>query len=177
LAISKERKRELIESYTEMLSQSQGVIFTNYRGLTVSQMQTVRNKLREVNSPYHVVKNTLLDLALKRAGLNVTADILEGPVAVGFCYSELPATAKVLVDFAKELELFKVTGGLLGDKILEIEDVRALAELPARDVLLAQVLGGFQAPISGLVSALGGILRSLGYVLQARKERLEGSGA
>jgi len=177
LAISRERKRELIERYAEMLSQSQGIIFTDYRGLTVSQMETVRNKLREVNSPYHVVKNTLLGLALKRAGLNVMADVLEGPVAVGFCHSELPATAKVLMDLAKELELFKVTGGLLGDTILGVEDVKALAELPGRDVLLAQAIGGFQAPISGLVSALGGILRSLGYVLQARKEQLEGSGA
>ena len=177
MAISRERKQELIESYVEMLSHSQGVIFTNYRGLTVSQMEAVRDKLREVNAPYHVVKNTLLSLALERAGLPVQEELLTGPVAAGFCYTELPATAKVLTDLAKDFESFEVTGGLLGDKVLDVAGIKALAELPSRDVLLAQVVGSFQAPISGLVTALGGILRSLVYVLSARKEQLEGSGA
>jgi len=165
----------LIESYVEMLSQSQGVIFTAYRGLMVSQIETVRNKLREVNSPYHVIKNTLFRLALERAGLPVPEEMLTGPVAMGFCYAELPATAKALMDFSKEFEVFEVKGGLLGDRVVDVEGIKVLAELPPRDVLLAQVVGSFQAPISGLVTALGGILRSLLYVLQARKEQLEGS--
>lgn len=177
MAITKERKQELFDSYVEMLSQSQGIIFTNYRGLTVSQLETVRNRLREVNSPYRVVKNTLLELALKQTGLPVPEEMLIGPVAAGFCYTELPATAKALVNFAKELETFEVRGGLMGDKVVDVEGIKALASLPSREVLLAQVVGGFQAPISGLVTALSGILRSLLYVLQARKEQLEGSGA
>jgi len=177
LVITKERKQELIETYIETLSQSQAVIFTNYRGLTASQMETVRNKLREVNSPYHVVKNTLLKLALNQVGLPVPEEMLTGPVATGFCYTELPATAKALMDLAKEFEMFEVKGGLLGDEVIGFEGIKALATLPPRETLLAQVVGGFQSPISGLVTALGGILRSLLYVLQARKEQLEGNGA
>jgi large subunit ribosomal protein L10 len=177
LAISKERKQELVEGYADMLSQSQGVILTNYRGLTVSQVQAVRNKLRELDSPYHVVKNTLLKLALERTGLPSPEDMLAGPVAIGFCYTELPAIAKALTDFAREFEAFEVKGGLLGDKIMSVEDIKALATLPSRDVLLAQVVGSFQTPISGLVTALSGILRSFAYMLQARKEQLEGSDA
>lgn len=175
MAISKKQKQVLIESYVEKLTQSQGVIFTDYRGLTVSQIETVRNKLREVNSPYHVVKNTLLRLALEKAGLPVPEEMLTGPVAMGFCYTELPATAKALMDFSKEFEV-KVKGGLLGDEVVDVEGIKTLAGLPPRDVLLALVAGSFQAPVSGLVTALGGILRSLLYVLQARKEQLEGSG-
>lgn len=177
MAITKERKQELVDSYVEMLSQSQGIIFTDYRGVTVSQLQTVRNKLREMNVSYHVIKNTLLKLALKQTGLPVPEEMLTGPVAVGFCYDELPATAKALVDFARELESFEVRGGLMGDNVVDVQGIKALASLPPREVLLAQVVGGFQAPISGLASALSGILRSLVHVLQARREQLEGSGA
>lgn len=177
MAITKERKQELVQSYAEMLSQSQGVIFTDYRGLTASQIQIVRNKLREINSPYHVIKNTLLERALQQAGLPVPEEVLQGPVATGFCYTELPATAKALIDFTKEFEAFEIKGGLLGNKVVDVAGVKALASLPPREVLLAQVVGSFQAPISGLVTALGGILRSLMYVLQARKEQLEGSSS
>jgi len=177
LAISRERKKELIDQYVEMLSQSRGVILTNYRGLTVSQIESVRNKLRELNSPYHVVKNTLLRQALEQSGVSVPEQVLTGPLAVSFCYDELPATAKVLIDLAKNIDALQVTGGLMGQRVVDAEGVKALAALPPREVLLAQVVGGFQAPISGLVSALSGILRSFVYVLQARKEQLEGSGS
>ncbi|MFZ5915836.1 MAG: 50S ribosomal protein L10 [Chloroflexota bacterium] len=177
MAISRERKKELIDQYVEMLSQSRGVILTSYRGLTVSQIESVRNKLRELNSPYHVVKNTLLRQALEQSGVSVPEQVLTGPLAVSFCYGELPATAKVLIDLAKNIDALQVTGGLMGQRVVDAEGVKALATLPPREVLLAQVVGGFQAPISGLVSALSGILRSFVYVLQARKEQLEGSGS
>lgn len=177
MAITRERKQELIDSYAELLSQSQGIILTNYRGLTVSQIETVRNKLREVNSPYHIVKNTLLELALKQKGLPAPEEMLSGPVAASFCYTDLPAVAKTLVDFTKELDSFEIKGGLMGEEIVDVEGIKSLASLPSREVLLAQVVGGFQAPISGLVTALSGILRSLVYVLQARKEQLEENSA
>jgi len=177
LAITKEKKQVLIDGYVEMLSQSQGIIFTNYRGLTVSQMQTVRNKLREMNSSYHVIKNTLFKLALQQSGLPVPEEMLSGPVATGFCIDELPATAKALMDLGKGIAALEVKGGLLSDRVIDVEGVKTLAALPPREVLVAQVVGGFQAPISGVVTALGGILRGLVYALQARKEQLEGSGA
>lgn len=177
MAITKERKRELVKSYVEMLSRSEGVIFTTHQGLTVSQMETVRNKLREANSPYHVTKNTLLKLALDQVGTSVPEEMLIGPVAMGFCYTEPAATARALMDFAKEFEGLEVKGGLLGDRFMDVEGIRVLAALPSREVLLAHIVGSFQAPISGLGTALGGILRSLLYVLQARKEQLAGSGA
>ena len=177
MAITKERKRELFESYVEMLSKSQGVIFTDYRGLNVSQLEIVRNKLREENSPYHVIKNTLIKLALEQAELSVPEEMLVGPVGASFCFDELSTTAKSLIGFAKEFEMFKVRGGLMGNKVIDLENIKAIADLPSREVLLAQVVGSFQAPISGLATALSGIIRSLAYVLEARKEQLEGSGA
>lgn len=177
MAISREKKEKIVDRYAEMLSQSQGVIFTNYSGLTVQQIETVRNKLREFDSPYHVVKNTLFELALKQADFPVSEELLNGPVAAGFCYTELPATAKALVDFAKEHDLFEIRGGLMGSNLVGLDEIKALADLPPREVLLAQVVGGFQAPISGLVNALSGIIRSFVYVLQARKEQLEGESA
>jgi len=177
LAISKKRKQELIDSYVEMLSQSQGVIVTNYRGLTVSQVETVRNTLRELNSPYHVIKNTLFKVALEQAGMPVPEEMLIGPAAASFCYDELPATAKALTALTKNMDALKIKGGLMSNSVMDVADIKALALLPPREVLLAQVVGGFQAPISGLATALSGILRSLVYVVQARREQLEGSGA
>jgi large subunit ribosomal protein L10 len=177
LAISREQKEKLVERYAEMISQSQGVIFTDYSGLTVQQIETVRNKLREIDSPYHVVKNTLLELALEQVGVQASEEILTGPVAAGFCYSELPATAKAVVDLAKEYENLEIKGGLMGSDLVALAEIKALADLPSREVLLAQVVGGFQSPISGLVNALSGIMRSFVYVLQARKEQLETQSA
>lgn len=177
MAITKERKQELVASYAEMLSRCPGIIFTNYRGLKASQVETIRNQLREISTPYQVVKNTLFKRALEQAGLPVPEELLTGPVAIGFCYAELPASAKSFMDFAKEFDEFEVKGGLLGDKVIDVEGVKVLADLPSREVLLAQVVGGIQTPISGLVTTLSGVLRSLLYVLQARQEQLGSTGA
>lgn len=177
MAITKERKEELVAQYADLLSRSQAVIFTDYRGLTAAQIGGLRNKLREVDSRYHVIKNRLLRLALQNAGQPVPEEIMDGPVAASFCLGEVSPVAKALADFAKESKILTIKGGLLGSSVMSAADVEALANLPSREVLLAQVLAGMQAPISGLVTVLGGTIRGLLNVLNARVEQLEGSGA
>lgn len=173
MAISREKKEELVSLYTDLLSNSKAAILTDYRGLTVADINQLRNKLRETQGEFHVIKNRLMKLALKKAGLPVPEDLLEGPTATGFCFDEVPTMAKVLVDFSKESQTLVVKGGLLGDRIISADEVKALAELPSREVLFAQVLGAIQAPASGVAGAIAGSIRSILYVLKARVEQLE----
>jgi len=177
LAITKKKKQELVAQYTDLLSRSQATILTDYRGLTATEISGLRNKLREVDSQYHVIKNTLFRLALQNVGHSVPEELLVGPVAVSFCLGEIPPSAKTLVDFAKDSKVLIIKGGLLSGKAVGVEDIQALASLPSREVLLAQVLAGMQSPISGLVTVLSGPIRGLLNVLKARSEQLEGASA
>ena len=173
MAISREKKEQLVSWYNDLFSRSTAVILTNYRGLTVADISQLRRKLREAQSEYHVTQNRLLKLVLKARELPVPEDLLKGPIATGFCFEEVPAMAKVLVDFSKESQILVIKGGILGDRIINADEVTALAALPSREILLAQVLGTIQGPASGISRAVAGSIRSILYVLQARVEQLE----
>jgi len=172
LTISKEKKRELVADYRERLERSQAVILTNYQGLNVAQISELRNRLRAVGTVYQVMKNTLLRLALQEAKLSELDTFLEGPTAIGFCYQDVQPAARVLVEFTREASTFALKGGLLGRRLLTTEDINRLANLPSREVLLAQVLAAFQSPMRGLASVLSGPMRGLVTVLEARTDRL-----
>jgi large subunit ribosomal protein L10 len=173
LAISREKKEQLVSWYTDLFSRSSAAILTDYRGLTMADITQLRRKLQEIQSDYRVTKNRLMKLALKEAGLPVPEDLLEGPTATGFCFEEVPAVARVLVDFSRESKILVIKGGLLGDRVISAEEVTALAELPPREVLLAQVLGTIQGPAGGVARAIASSIRSILHVLKARVEQLE----
>ncbi len=173
MAVSREKKEQLVSWYTDLFSRSSAAILTDYRGLTMADISQLRRKLQESQSEYHVTKNRLMKLALRQAKLPVPEDLLEGPTATGFCFEEVPAVAKVLVDFSKESKILVIKGGLLGDRIISADEVTSLAELPPREILLAQVLGTIQVPAGGISRAVAGCIRSVLYVLKARVEQLE----
>jgi len=177
LAISREKKQELVKSYAEAFSRSQAAILTNYSGLPVAELNRLRNKMREAGSGYHVVKNRLVKLALREAGLPVPEELLQGPTAIGFCYEDVVAQAKVLTEYAKESKELTIKGGFLGERVFDGQAISSLADLPSRDVLLAQLLSGVQSPIAGLVNVLSGTLRGLVTVLKARADQLEAGSA
>jgi large subunit ribosomal protein L10 len=172
LAITKERKQELVTLYTDLLERSQAVILTDYKGLSVAQITTLRNQIREASGVYFVTKNTLIKLALEQKGLSVPKEWLQGPTAVGFCFDEVPAIARALADFAEQSGILNIKGALLGARPVVEAKVRALADLPPTEVLQAQVLGTLTAPLSGLVGVLNGALAGLMGVLDARHEQL-----
>jgi len=173
LAISKEKKQELVKSYAGEFSRSQAAILTDYRGLSVTELNRLRNKMREAGSGYHVVKNRLVKLALREAGLPVPEELLQGPTAIGFCYEDVVAPAKVLTEYAKESKMLTIKGGILGERVIDVQGMSSLADLPPRDVLLAQLLSGIRSPIAGLINVLNGTLRGLVTVLKARADQLE----
>lgn len=166
-----EKKKQIVLEIKDMIERSQGVIFYDYRGLTVDEVTELRNKFREADVEYHVLKNAMLRRAvdmLKIEGLNET---LIGPTAVAFGYSDAVAPAKVLVDFVKKIKKTEIKAGVLGNQVIDIKSIQSLAALPTKDELLATLAGTLQAPISGFARSLSGIICKLGYALNAVNEQ------
>ncbi|MFC2023896.1 50S ribosomal protein L10 [Chloroflexota bacterium] len=177
MAISKEKKVQLVEDYVERLTNSEALILTGYRGLTVASVSDLRRRLREVNAALQIVKNTLFERAVSEAGVPLPADVLDGPIAVGYCMDEVPPVAKVLVDFAKESATLEIHGAVLGAQFLDEQGVKSLAALPPREVLLAQLLGAVQGPASSLAGVVTAPMRELAQVLHARSEQSQEAAA
>lgn len=140
---------------------------TDYRGLRVSESQALRRKLRDAGSDYKVVKNTLFELAAKDAGDSGLEGLLAGPTAVAFVHTDPVAAAKAVVDFAREHKAMSIKGGYMDGQIYDVNQIQALSKIPPKDVLIAQLLGSIQSPISGLVGTLQGVMSNLVYTLQA----------
>jgi large subunit ribosomal protein L10 len=177
MAISREKKEQIVAELTEKLSGSGGLIMTDYRGLSTVEINELRNKLREAETGYHVIKNNLMKLALEQAGLPWEQDLFDGPTAIGFCYEDVPGPAKILVDLARDSKTFSIRGGMLGAQLLDATQISDLAALPSGEVLIAQIVARMKGPLVGLVNVLNGPLQGLAYVLQARSEQLQDAEA
>ena len=173
MAITKQRKGELVEEYAEWLKQSQAVILVDYRGVLTKDVYRLRTKVREAKGEFHITKNTLIARALKDAGLPAPEQMLEGPTAMGFCFENPPAVAKVMLDFADESKLMTVKGAVLGNRVIDKAGVKALSELPPRPVMMGQVLGTIQAPASKVAGVLNSAVAQIVRVIQARVDQLK----
>ena len=165
------------EQLRQWLSASKGVIFTDYRGLNVSQITQLRKQLRQNQAEYRVVKNTLFKIAAQGLVSDNLDDILQGPTAAAFIHGDEAATAKAISDAIRELRVLTIKGAVLGGRLYSADAVQQLAKLPPREVLIAQVVGGMQAPITGLVGTLQGILRDFVYTVQAIADKKSAQSA
>ncbi len=174
--MSKEKKAQVIDRLQETFSKCSIGILTDYRGLSTSEINGLRRKLREVSVEYKVVKNTLARFAAERESRDDLASFFAGPVAIAFGYGDIVEPAKVLADYIRisKLEL-PIKGGFLTDRLLNAEEVKTLSRLPSREVLLAKVLGGMQSPIVSLVNCLNAPIAGFARVIQARIKQLEGA--
>ena len=173
--MSKEKKTQVIDELKETFDRCDIGILTDYRGLSTAEMTALRRKLRESGVEYRVVKNTLARFAMERVGREELVNYFSGPVAIAFSSGDVVAPAKVLTDYiAAEKVTLSIKGGFLSDSVLTVKDVEALAKLPSREILLAQVLGGLLSPITGLVNCLASPIRGIIGGLQARIQQLEG---
>ena len=167
MAISKERKEEVVAEYIDMIDRSRAIILTEYKGLSTKDLDDLRRRLREVGAEYHIVKNTLGKIAFEQAGLPASAGFLEGSTAIGFAFQDAPATAKTMVEFARTSDALKVKGGYFGRDAISSEAVKSLAELPPLPVLRSQLLGTLLAPANRLVRTLAEPARQISTVLKA----------
>lgn len=176
MAITKQKKHQTIDDYTEWLNRSQAMIITEYKGLTMGDIDSLRKKMREAGGEFHVVKNTLGRIAFKQAGLSVEDKVFEGSTAIGFAFHDAPAIAKLISDYTRTSEFLKVKGGFLGKQAMSAADVKSLAELPPLPIMRATLLGVLMAPASRLVRTLAEPGRQIASVVRAYSEK-EGAPA
>ncbi len=164
------KKKEVVKEIESVVSESAGIVFTDYRGLSVSEISDLRTKLRESSSSLKVYKNTLLNLAVSNLELQADDSVFSGPTALATFTEDAALGAKVLVSFSKKNENLQIKGGVLDNKFLSIKEVKHLASLPSKPELIAKVVGGVKAPLTNLHTALSSPLRSLVYVLNSIKD-------
>lgn len=165
------RKREVVKTIGSKMKAAKGLVFADYRGLTVEQDTQLRSALRNAGVEYKVVKNTLTRFAAKENGLDGIEAYLSGPIAMASSESDPVAPAKVLSEFAKKFNKLELKVGVVEGRVIDVNGINALAELPSREVLVARVLGGLNAPITGLVNVLNGNIRGLVVALNAIAEQ------
>ena len=177
MAITKKRKQDLVAQYQDLLGRSKGVVLTAYSGLSVKQMEDLRRKIREMGGEFHVVKNRLVKLAFKEAGLPVPEEALLGTTAIGFAMDDVPALVKTIVEAAKQSGFVRVKAGVIEGTLYSAAQVTRLAELPPLPVLRAQLLGLLLTPASRLAGVLAGSVRQVVNVIKAYSETEAEAGA
>lgn len=173
MAITRQKKDQVLAQYQAWLDQSQAVVLVEYTGLTVKQLDGIRAKVRESGGELHIVKNTLFRKVLKDQDIQVPQELFEKSTAMIFAFSDAAATAKALTEATKGLEAVKLKGGLLEKQALSSAQVKALAELPPLPIVRSQLLGVLQAPASKLVRTIAEPARSLASVFRAYADKAE----
>lgn len=161
------RKTAVIDEIRAKLDAADAAVLTEYRGLTVTELATLRAALRPAATEYKVFKNTLARRAAEDTGLADIVPLLEGPVAIAFVSGDAVMAAKALRDFARGNPNLIVKGGLLGDRVLSQSDMAALADVAPREVLLARLAGGFQAPLVKAAGLFQAFTRNMAYGVKA----------
>lgn len=169
-----EQKERVIEQAKEWYGKSVGLVFADYRGLKVKELQQLRRNLGAKGGEIHVIKNTLFRLAAGEDAAKFPYELHNGPTAVTFVYQNESEVAKVLFDFEKQTKTLSVKGGYFGGRVFDAKGVEALSKLPPRDVLIAQVIGTIAAPLTNLVGVIEALyadpIRTIGAVADKMSE-------
>ncbi len=169
----KEKKAQVVQELKDRFSNSSSAILVDYKGLNVQEVTELRNTFRQAGIEYKVYKNTLTEIAAKELGLEGLIPFLEGPTAIAFSEHDPVAPAKILTDAIKKYRKIEFKVGVVDGKVIDVDGVKALADLPSREELIAKMLGSMNAPIANLVGVLSGVPRALVYALNAIKEQKE----
>ncbi len=164
-------KVAVVEEITAKFNEARAIFVSEYRGMSVPNMADVRNALRPTESQHVIYKNTLAKRAVAAAGIEGIEEHLTGPTALTFVYGDVAGAAKALRDASKTQPLLVIKGGVLGTAALSADDVRALADLPSRDELLARFAGALQAPLVKTAGLLQALPRNFAYGLSALIEK------
>ncbi len=172
--MNRQQKEDLIAQLISSLTESEAVFVTDFKGLKVGEISSLRRKIDEAGGTYQVAKNTLIKRAIQGTPMEPITDRLTGNNALGMTTADPVSLAKALVEFAKANDKLVIKGGTLGGRLLELQDIKAMAELPPREVLLAQMLGAINAVPTSLVRVLAAVPQQLVYVLAAIRDQKEG---
>jgi len=170
------KKAETVAELSDALGRSILTIITDYRGLSVSDLQNLRGQLRPHNAELRVAKNTLTKIAARQHGMEALEPQLEGPTALVTAFEDPVQPAKIVNDFVRTSRILQIRAAMLEGSLISADQVEALANMPSKEVLIGRVVGGFSSPLYGIVGVLAAPIRSLAYVLQARVTQLGGDG-
>ena len=166
-----EQKKALVSELAEKLKSACAGVFVNYKGISVSDDTKLRKELREAGVEYTVVKNTLLLRACEKAGLNGLEPVLKGTTAIAISKDDYVAAARILCKFAEDNKFFNAKAGFIDGEVVGESKVQELSKLPSKEILVAQVLGTMNAPITGFATVLNGTIRGLAIALNAIAEK------
>ena len=166
-------KVAMIAELKETMKNAKGAVLTDYRGIKVALDTKLRRKMREAGVEYSVIKNNMASIAAKEAGIEGLDAYLKGPLALVSSDKDPVAAAKLISEFIKENRIMEIKGGLVEGTVIDAEGVKALANLPSREILLARLLGSMQSPITGFVTVLQGNIRNLVYALDQVRQQKE----
>ena len=167
MAITKEKKQEMVAQYGEWFDKSHAIILTEYIGMKMKNLDELRARVREVGGEFHICKNTLLQRVLDDAGMEIKGEHFINTTAVGFAFEDAPALAKVMTDYAKESGLLNIKAGYLDGRLMSSSDVSSLANVPPLPVMRATLLSTILAPATQLVRTLSEPGRQIAAVLKA----------
>ncbi len=175
----KSRKELVISELKTIVDETKGALLTDYRGLTVAEVTTLRRKLRPMNAEYHVVKNTLFKKAASEEMTSLLENLLTGPTAIVFAKEDVVAPTKALIDFLRDLKKpeIKLKGGWIEGKIYDVPQLTAISKLPPKEQIVAQLIGSLNAPASNLVGTLNNILGDFVRTIQAVADKKSGETA
>ena len=173
MAMDRKAKEALRINFEGRFEKAQAAIIAEYRGLTVADLTELRKELRKVKGEFRIVKNRVAKKAVlgKVQSYAPLAESLKGPIGVAYLYGDTAAGAKALVEFQKGKELFKITAGVMDSKAVSAADVKAIATLPSKEVLLGQLVGLLVSPHRGILGVVNAVPRSLVQVINAIKEK------
>jgi len=171
LAVSKQRKDEILKNYKEWLNKSKAIILAEYTGLSVKDLDQLRQKMRDNGGEFHIVKNTLGKILVQEAGYPVDEKMFTGSTGIGFAFEDAPGLAKAISEFANSSEFIKIKGGYLSSRLMSASQVKALADMPPLPVVRAQLLGVLNAPASKLARVLAEPGRQIAAVIKAYTEK------
>lgn len=173
MPITREKKAVILDEYRELVRKSPALVFTNYRGTSVKQINALRARVKETGGDYVVVKNTLLRIALEQEGRVHPEDLLSGPNGVVFVGEDIAKSVTALKDWIKEAKIGEVTGAILENSVLDAAAAEKLSSLPTKEQVLAQILGTINAPAGSLVRVINAPLASLVRVINAHAEQMQ----
>lgn len=169
---TRQQKEDLVVKFSDKLNRANSIVFVDYQGLTMAQLSDIRSKLAEIGAELTVTKNNLLKIALKEQKIELSDDILKGPIATLFGFADEIAPIKVVAKELKDLKIGSIKAGILDGELLDQYAVVKLSQLPSKDELRAKIVGSLASPLYGMVNVLQGNLRNLVYALeQIRKSK------
>lgn len=175
MKLKKEEKGAIVSELREKFTNAKAVVFTNYKGMTVKELEDLRGTVRNAGIEYKIVKNTLARIAAKDTSMTVSDEVFKGPVGIAFGYNDPVLVAKKITEFAKKNDKIKVSSAIIEGRFCNAGDIKTIAELPPREALLSILAGALQAPLGKMASALSATVSSFAYALNALKTKKSAS--